>query len=197
MRLNSSIPTHVLLTPNGKRRGRKPGLNSTVAQRSAANARERSRMRVLSGAFVELKGALPWVPKDTKLSKLDTLKLASGYIAYLKRILDHTPSNHYNLDTNLKNNDFDQTETTNLLHLAIQPPSLDSPINPNNDSSSLEFQSNYLTDFYAHHHHHHHHPSHHKDMIDSDPKLIQLRSLSIPNESINYLDMDQNVSFIF
>ncbi|KAA3682137.1 uncharacterized protein DEA37_0006752 [Paragonimus westermani] len=45
-------------------------------------------MRVLSGAFVELKGALPWVPKDTKLSKLDTLKLAAGYIAYLRRILD-------------------------------------------------------------------------------------------------------------
>ncbi|KER33049.1 Helix-loop-helix DNA-binding domain protein [Opisthorchis viverrini] len=78
----------LLVTSGGKRRGRKPGLNSTVAQRSAANARERSRMRVLSGAFVELKGALPWVPKDTKLSKLDTLKLAAGYIAYLRRILD-------------------------------------------------------------------------------------------------------------
>ncbi|KAL3318363.1 Transcription factor 21 [Cichlidogyrus casuarinus] len=81
-------PEAPLLTQNGKRRGRKPGLNSTLAQRSAANARERSRMRVLSSAFVELKGALPWVPKDTKLSKLDTLKLAAGYIAYLKRLLD-------------------------------------------------------------------------------------------------------------
>ncbi|CAH8637837.1 unnamed protein product [Schistosoma curassoni] len=85
---NTIYSNTLLITPNGKRRGRKPGLNSTVAQRSAANARERSRMRVLSGAFVELKGALPWVPKDTKLSKLDTLKLAAGYIAYLRRILD-------------------------------------------------------------------------------------------------------------
>lgn len=76
-----------LLTVNGKRRGRKPGANSTLAQRSAANSRERSRMRVLSSAFIDLKGALPWVPKDTKLSKLDTLKLAAGYIAYLKGIL--------------------------------------------------------------------------------------------------------------
>ncbi|KAF5402505.1 Helix-loop-helix DNA-binding domain protein [Paragonimus heterotremus] len=87
-RMATSAVNSLLLTPGGKRRGRKPGLNSTVAQRSAANARERSRMRVLSGAFVELKGALPWVPKDTKLSKLDTLKLAAGYIAYLRRILD-------------------------------------------------------------------------------------------------------------
>lgn len=71
-----------------KRRGRKPGLHSTVVQRNAANARERSRMRVLSTAFMELKSVLPWVPQDTKLSKLDTLKLASGYITYLKHILD-------------------------------------------------------------------------------------------------------------
>lgn len=72
----------------GKRRGRKPGIHSSVVQRNAANARERSRMRVLSTAFAKLKSVLPWVPRDTKLSKLDTLKLASGYIAYLKRKLD-------------------------------------------------------------------------------------------------------------
>ncbi|BFY99753.1 hypothetical protein BsWGS_02792 [Bradybaena similaris] len=58
-------------------------------QRNAANARERSRMRVLSKAFSRLKTTLPWVPPDTKLSKLDTLRLASSYIAHLKHILDH------------------------------------------------------------------------------------------------------------
>lgn len=80
-----------ILTPSGKKRGRKPGLNSSLVQRNAANSRERSRMRVLSTAFVELKAVLPWVPKDTKLSKLDTLKLAAGYIAYLKQVLDSPP----------------------------------------------------------------------------------------------------------
>ncbi|PIK52889.1 putative transcription factor 21-like [Apostichopus japonicus] len=45
------------------------------SQRNAANARERSRMRVLSKAFTKLKTSLPWVPDDTKLSKLDTLRL--------------------------------------------------------------------------------------------------------------------------
>lgn len=69
-------------------------------QRHAANERERCRMRVLSKAFSKLKTTLPWVPSDTKLSKLDTLRLASSYIAHLKHILDgnedeetFTPSN--------------------------------------------------------------------------------------------------------
>ncbi|XP_037541340.1 transcription factor 21 [Nematolebias whitei] len=56
-------------------------------QRNAANARERARMRVLSKAFSRLKTSLPWVPADTKLSKLDTLRLASSYIAHLRQIL--------------------------------------------------------------------------------------------------------------
>ncbi len=55
--------------------------------RGAANARERTRMRVLSKAFGRLKLTLPWVPPDTKLSKLDTLRLATLYISHLQTIL--------------------------------------------------------------------------------------------------------------
>ncbi|XP_050543682.1 transcription factor 21 isoform X2 [Daktulosphaira vitifoliae] len=55
--------------------------------RNAANARERARMRVLSKAFSRLKTTLPWVPADTKLSKLDTLRLATTYIAHLSSLL--------------------------------------------------------------------------------------------------------------
>ncbi|CAH8292169.1 unnamed protein product [Schistosoma rodhaini] len=84
----------LLITPSGKRRRRKPGLNSTVEQRKAANAREKCRMSVLSSAFVELKRSLPWVPKDMKLSKLDTLKHAAGYIFYLRRVLS-IPESHF------------------------------------------------------------------------------------------------------
>ena len=62
--------------------------NHHPIQRHAANERERSRMRVLSKAFSKLKTTLPWVPSDTKLSKLDTLRLASSYIAHLKQVLD-------------------------------------------------------------------------------------------------------------
>lgn len=56
-------------------------------QRNAANARERARMRVLSSAFCRLKTKLPWVPADTKLSKLDTLRLATMYIQQLRSSL--------------------------------------------------------------------------------------------------------------
>ncbi|XP_057681065.1 musculin [Corythoichthys intestinalis] len=65
------------------------GLKET--QRDAANARERARMRVLSKAFSRLKTTLPWVPPDTKLSKLDTLRLASSYISHLRRLLQDQP----------------------------------------------------------------------------------------------------------
>lgn len=58
--------------------------------RNAANARERARMRVLSKAFGRLKTTLPWVPADTKLSKLDTLRLATTYIAHLSSLLTTT-----------------------------------------------------------------------------------------------------------
>ncbi|OWA50113.1 putative Transcription factor 21 [Hypsibius exemplaris] len=60
-------------------------------QRNAANARERARMRTLSKAFSRLKTTLPWVPADTKLSKLDTLRSALTYIQHLCRVLNDDP----------------------------------------------------------------------------------------------------------
>ncbi|XP_053237940.1 transcription factor 21 [Podarcis raffonei] len=85
--------------PSSGKRKKAPGKKSPLGgvgvlgpegkqvQRNAANARERARMRVLSKAFSRLKTTLPWVPPDTKLSKLDTLRLASSYIAHLRQIL--------------------------------------------------------------------------------------------------------------
>ncbi|XP_075406768.1 musculin [Tenrec ecaudatus] len=79
--------------PGGPGSGKKPlppkgsAAECKQSQRNAANARERARMRVLSKAFSRLKTSLPWVPPDTKLSKLDTLRLASSYIAHLRQLL--------------------------------------------------------------------------------------------------------------
>ena len=71
----------------------------------AANLRERTRMRVLSKAFGKLKLMLPWVPPDTKLSKLDTLRLATSYISHLQKILDDNGGdfNDSNAENSLKN----------------------------------------------------------------------------------------------
>ncbi|XP_059212622.1 transcription factor 24-like [Centropristis striata] len=58
-------------------------------QHSPENAaRERSRVRNLRQAFHSLQAALPSVPPDTKLSKLDVLVLATNYIAHLTEMLD-------------------------------------------------------------------------------------------------------------
>uniref|UniRef100_A0A7N6FB09 BHLH domain-containing protein n=2 Tax=Anabas testudineus TaxID=64144 RepID=A0A7N6FB09_ANATE len=59
------------------------------SQHSPENAaRERSRVRNLRQAFHSLQAALPSVPPNTKLSKLDVLVLATNYIAYLTETLD-------------------------------------------------------------------------------------------------------------
>lgn len=68
--------------------------------RNAANARERARMRVLSSAFSRLKTKLPWVPADTKLSKLDTLRLATIYIQQLSACLTKDDNQYYAMDAN-------------------------------------------------------------------------------------------------
>ncbi|XP_041661595.1 transcription factor 24-like [Cheilinus undulatus] len=61
---------------------------SLRSQTSPENAaRERSRVRNLRQAFHSLQAALPSVPPDTKLSKLDVLVLATNYIAHLTETL--------------------------------------------------------------------------------------------------------------
>uniref|UniRef100_A0A1A8S0D4 Transcription factor 23 n=3 Tax=Nothobranchius TaxID=28779 RepID=A0A1A8S0D4_9TELE len=62
---------------------------SLRSQNSPENAaRERSRVQNLRQAFYSLQAALPSVPPDTKLSKLDVLVLATNYIAHLTETLD-------------------------------------------------------------------------------------------------------------
>lgn len=72
-----------LSTPKGiiarRKRGRPCSTNA---------ARERSRVRTLRLAFLELQNSLPSVPRDTKLSKLDVLVLATTYISHLLQTLD-------------------------------------------------------------------------------------------------------------
>lgn len=54
-------------------------------QRITANIRERQRTQSLNDAFASLRKIIPTIPSD-KLSKIQTLKLASGYIAFLYEV---------------------------------------------------------------------------------------------------------------
>ncbi|KAL1116647.1 hypothetical protein AAG570_005119 [Ranatra chinensis] len=55
-------------------------------QRAMANVRERQRTQSLNEAFASLRKIIPTLPSD-KLSKIQTLRLASRYIDFLYRVL--------------------------------------------------------------------------------------------------------------
>lgn len=56
-------------------------------QRILANVRERQRTQSLNDAFAQLRKIIPTLPSD-KLSKIQTLKLASRYIDFLYQVPD-------------------------------------------------------------------------------------------------------------
>ncbi|KAM8946674.1 transcription factor 15 [Pelodytes ibericus] len=66
---------------------RKPGQVVVVKQRQAANARERDRTQSVNTAFTALRTLIPTEPVDRKLSKIETLRLASSYISHLANVL--------------------------------------------------------------------------------------------------------------
>ncbi|KAM9350379.1 twist-related protein 2-like [Symphorus nematophorus] len=61
-------------------------LDDPHGQRVIANIRERQRTQSLNEAFASLRKIIPTLPSD-KLSKIQTLKLASRYIDFLYQVL--------------------------------------------------------------------------------------------------------------
>ncbi|KAL1468767.1 hypothetical protein MTO96_041264 [Rhipicephalus appendiculatus] len=57
-------------------------------QRQAANMRERRRMQSINDAFDGLRAHIPTLPYEKRLSKVDTLRLAIGYIGFLTELVD-------------------------------------------------------------------------------------------------------------
>ena len=125
----------------GKRRGqsvKEPGEAEDNLPRSAANARERTRMRVLSKSFERLKLTLPWVPADTKLSKLDTLRLAMTYINHLHNLLLETDSDTAEDTTSLNvKRSWPYTAPTNLLGSSMMTET--SRFEDNNNKMDISF----------------------------------------------------------
>ncbi|CAI5762533.1 transcription factor 15-like [Podarcis lilfordi] len=71
----------------GKRKRKSPRLSGLSKQRQAANARERDRTHSVNTAFSTLRTLIPTEPADRKLSKIETLRLASSYISHLANML--------------------------------------------------------------------------------------------------------------
>ena len=65
------------------RRRRRRCPQQQIQQRQAANMRERKRMQSINDAFEGLRAHIPTLPYEKRLSKVDTLKLAIGYINFL------------------------------------------------------------------------------------------------------------------
>ena len=59
---------------------------SQVEVRHAANMRERRRMQSINDAFESLRQHIPTLPYEKRLSKVDTLKLTIGWVAYILEI---------------------------------------------------------------------------------------------------------------
>ncbi|XP_069717858.1 basic helix-loop-helix transcription factor scleraxis-like [Phaenicophaeus curvirostris] len=78
--------------PAGAHKGRGAGGGGGGAmrgggRRAAANARERHRTHSVNAAFGALRRLIPTRPADRRLSKVETLRLASSYISHLANVL--------------------------------------------------------------------------------------------------------------
>ena len=72
---------------NVKKRRKSPqSFEDLQNQRCLANVRERQRTQSLNDAFTQLRTIVPTLPSD-KLSKIQTLKLATRYIDFLYQVL--------------------------------------------------------------------------------------------------------------
>jgi nescient helix-loop-helix protein len=81
--VNDSDITITRLSRDERRRRRR----ATPKYRSAHASRERLRVSLFNVAFTSLRRLLPTLPPDRKLSKIEVLRLAICYIAYLDDVL--------------------------------------------------------------------------------------------------------------
>lgn len=81
--LAEDVPT----VKNPKHKSRREKAGQRGRRRMKANDRERHRMHNLNSALDALRGILPVLPEDTKLTKIETLRFAHNYIWALTETL--------------------------------------------------------------------------------------------------------------
>lgn len=73
---------------SSSRQERRKHRRATEKYRTAHATRERVRVEAFNTAFGELRQLLPTLPPDKKLSKIEILRLAICYIAFLNHVLE-------------------------------------------------------------------------------------------------------------
>ncbi|KFM82991.1 Protein Fer3, partial [Stegodyphus mimosarum] len=73
--------------PNGSTKSKTRRRVATIAQRRAANIRERRRMFNLNSAFDKLRKKVPTFAYEKRLSRIETLRLAIMYIAFMTEVV--------------------------------------------------------------------------------------------------------------
>lgn len=86
-------PAEGILKSNPKSRKKKDNHFHQIQQREAANLRERKRMQSINDAFEGLRAHIPTLPYEKRLSKVDTLRLAIGYIGFLSELVKSNVGN--------------------------------------------------------------------------------------------------------
>lgn len=79
---------------NLKRKRRHKSPSQQLLQRHSANLRERKRMQSINEAFEGLRKHIPTLPYEKRLSKVDTLRLAIGYIGFLTEMINSDMSHN-------------------------------------------------------------------------------------------------------
>ncbi|XP_055688331.1 protein Fer3 isoform X2 [Lutzomyia longipalpis] len=79
--------------PNGSTKKTRRRVAS-MAQRRAANIRERRRMFNLNEAFDKLRRKVPTFAYEKRLSRIETLRLAITYISFMTELLNGSPGGH-------------------------------------------------------------------------------------------------------
>ncbi|CAG2105664.1 unnamed protein product [Medioppia subpectinata] len=74
-------------TINGSKSSKPRRRVATIAQRRAANIRERRRMFNLNSAFDKLRKKVPTFAYEKRLSRIETLRLAIMYIGFMTEVV--------------------------------------------------------------------------------------------------------------
>jgi hypothetical protein len=83
---SNSTSENLSINRNGKTKPKRRRIAS-LAQRRAANVRERKRMFSLNEAFDQLREIVPIFAYEKKLSRIETLRLAIIYIAFMTELV--------------------------------------------------------------------------------------------------------------